>query len=258
MEVKKGWLNLCLLAVLIGPATTLAGDPIRVGYAIVTPNPVNVAPVASCIFGQTINNTTSEAGQLATGLTTNSSLFVAVDGPTGKNVGVAIANPNSMAATIAFSLADNTGTVVVIPQRIMLNGYNQITRFVTDLFSDRTARGFIGTLLITSDVPLAITGLRFHGDSMTTMPMADLSQINYPVPVRDGVTGGPGSIVFPVVGFGASFQTGFIMVSTATSSIRGRIDFFAQDGSPMTVRFNDQTGSSFPYMIPSHGVLVLE
>jgi hypothetical protein len=235
------------------------GDgPVKSGYVVVTPNSASASPEASVIFGHMQGNTTTEAGVLASNLTNNANVFISVNGRLQKNIGVAVANPNNRTVAVTLSLTDGTGAAVGSPHTFSVNAYNQTARFVTELFGDSMPRDFTGTLSITSDAPVALTGLRVRGENLSTIPLADLSTTRFSVPVRNNSVGGPGALVFPVAAFGGGFQSTIILMNTTASPISGKVDFFNPDGSPLSVKLNNQTASTFNYTIPAKGVFLLE
>ena len=256
MRTKSTFLGIILFLGLTG--FTPAQGPAQVGYGVLTPDMRNATPMASVVYGNGQGNELKETSVQAAVLSTQAVLYITVEAADDKNTGIALVNPDLRAANVSFTLSNAVGEVWSTPQVFTLNGYHQLSRFITEFFPDRIPANFSGSLTISSDQPLAILGLRIRGNSLSSIPLADLSATRYPVPVRDGVVGGPNAIIFPIMVFGGGFETSFLILNTAPNAIYGRIDLFQADGTPLTTRLNNQTGNSFNYVIPSRGVMALE
>src|SRR5438093_10565161 len=108
--------------------------PVAVGYAVVTPaTATNAGLVVFETFG--LRNFgpggVTQAGVLPANLTTNAVLFVDTSGRLGKNIGVAMVNPNAASASVTLTLKNGSGgtisTVVVsVPSR------QQVAKFITE------------------------------------------------------------------------------------------------------------------------------
>ena len=78
------------------------------------------------------------------------------------STGVAVVNTAGVQNTITYRLLDGDGVEAAATEDVMEAG-TQIARFVDELFSAETAGGFIGTLVISSDLPFTVTALRTLG-----------------------------------------------------------------------------------------------
>src|SRR5262249_37992463 len=98
---------------------------------------------------------TSEAALPAPKLLRSGRVFAEVRGAI--NTGIAINNPHDSAATVLFSMSDATGAgasgVLTVPV------HGQIAKFLDQEHYNAPA-GFQGTFAISSDLPVALTGLR--------------------------------------------------------------------------------------------------
>jgi len=90
----------------------------------------------------------------------SSNVFISVGG--GFNAGVAMANPTEQDAEVTLRLLNNSGIeLATAPVSIASGGH--VAKFVTELFEDEVGSAFEGTLVIDSDVPLAVTAIRTKG-----------------------------------------------------------------------------------------------
>ncbi len=251
---------LCM-AVLAVPVVLYPDDnsPIEVGYAVVTPTSANTSGlVVFETFGQKRGNDTTQAGVIPSELTTDAVVFVNASGRLSRNLGVAIANPGAIDATVRLTLRDQSGAVLAT-RDITVADKNQRARFVTELFSGQpdVPQDFEGTLLIHSSVPVAVIGLRFRGDNFSTIPTTNLSA---PVPlpeVAPGV-GGASAVILPHFATGGGWASEIVLANTGAAPLTVRVDVFRQSGSPLTVSLNGQTQSSFQDLtIPAGGVITL-
>ncbi len=151
-------------------------SPVQSGYAVVTPTGANISGlVVFETFGERQGNEMTQAGVLPADMTTMSMLFVSTNGRLSKNLGVAIANPNGTDAQITLTLNDSAGTTLST-QVLPVAAHAQTARFVTDLFSSQAnvPKDLTGTLVIASDIPVAVVGLRFRGVNFSTLPATNL------------------------------------------------------------------------------------
>ncbi|HLB86401.1 MAG TPA: hypothetical protein VJK29_01985, partial [Terriglobales bacterium] len=56
---------------------------------------------------------------------------------------------------------------------------------------------------------------------------------------------------------GGGWATELVLVNTGSSQVNARIDLFKQDGTPMTVRLNGESKSSFTALVSAGGVFEL-
>jgi hypothetical protein len=224
---------------------------VRTGYAIITPDAGTSAPVSTLTYGIVHNAIVeSEAAILPTPLTTATSLPVDYVQSIGRNIGVAIANPNAGAAAITLTLRDEQGTSASSVTLTIPAG-NQITRFVSELFpADVVGNTFRGSLSIQCSAVVSMIGLRFSGQEFSTVPITVSGTSNEP---QQGAAGGANLIMFPQFAMSGGWATTVGMVNTTGTPISGRLDLFDPTGKPLVVTLNDLTASTFNYSIPAHG-----
>jgi hypothetical protein len=232
---------------------------IKQGYAVITPTSTAVAGlVAFETFGLRRGFDVQQAGVLPSTMTTHSALFVNASGRLSRNVGVAIANPSPSPSSITLTLRDNTGTSIATAS-FALAAHQQTARFVTQLFASHAAvpRDLTGTLDISSDLPVAVVGLRFRGLNFSTEPATVLGPAS-PVPLIGGLAGGPGAVLLAHFATGGGWASEIVMANVGSTAITVRVDLFASDGTPLTATLNGQTNSSFVGItIPAGGVVTL-
>ena len=86
-------------------------------------------------------------------------------------------NPNAESATITLELVDAQGQSVGAPLQRSLAARNQVAAFVSELFP--LDRNFVGTMRISSSVPIGVTALRFSPNGVfTTVPTVVLPDQN--------------------------------------------------------------------------------
>lgn len=160
--------------------------PLTSGFATVTSN-VPLAGsalfdehgvIAGCPPGipqcQPMTGRIAEAGvPPATPLTGQTTIAFASTGD-NPNSGVAIANPGTDTATITFQLLDTTGTTAGPSVTKTLAANNHTALFINQLFPN-LGSFFVGTVRITSDIPVVSTALLFeHNGQFSTFPVFPL------------------------------------------------------------------------------------
>jgi len=114
-----------------------------------------------------------------------------------------------------------------------------------------------GTLNVTSDLPVSIIGLRFRGSNFSVLPVTNLST-PAGVPTYGAGIGGLGAVLVPDFATGGGWATELVLINTGTGPLTLRADFFAPDGTALTVRLNGESKSSFTgLVVPAGGVLEL-
>lgn len=93
------------------------------------------------------------------------------------STGIAIANPLEETANLTITFQRISPSTLVVEEDIELQSLHHVDLFVQELFPDEAIVGSEGTLIITSDIPVAVTALRTQGG---------LQMSSYPVgqPVR--------------------------------------------------------------------------
>jgi hypothetical protein len=173
-------------------------------------------------------------------------------------LGVALANPSSGPAKITLTLRNAIGATVVTTS-FGLDAHKQTARFVTQMFGDQKSvpRDFSGTLDISSDIPIAVMGLRLRGANFSTIPATILGPVA-PVPVITTNVGGPASVILAHFAAGGGWASELVLANVGPDSITVRVDLYGPDGTPLSVILNGQSVSSFQGIaIPAGGVAIL-
>jgi hypothetical protein len=256
-------------------------DPVQAGYAVITPVFVETSAGPGGTTTATTTSTsglvvfetfglrydggasTTQAGVLAPDLTTKAMLFVDSEGRLGKNIGVAIVNPNSTSANVDLTLRKADGTTAAMGT-LNVPSHQQVSRMVMQLFSSSSSipSDVTGTLVISSsgssNLPVSVIGLRFRGDNFSTIPATNLAGVTSPLPNITPDAGGPGAILLPQFAAGGGWATELVMVNSSTGPMQVRVDLFKQDGTPWSTSLNGKTASSFTGInIPPGGVAIL-
>lgn len=161
-----------LLFVLLPAGVILSGVSVAeaaetgslvVGYAVVTPLSGSATDLQlSQTFGFVQGSTLLQAGTAAPPLTTSALLFVNTSDRLARNVGLAIANPDSREAVVTMTLRRDDGLMVGVPTTIFVPARFQLTQFITEFFSKQSTvpAELTGTLSISSSIPVAILAVR--------------------------------------------------------------------------------------------------
>jgi hypothetical protein len=208
-----------------------------------------------------------QVGVFPPNLATNVLVPVQISATLGKTVGVAIANPNNIAANITLTLRRSDGTQFTA-NTISLLARQQIAKLLTEIFPPPPPGGFTtqvaipseftGTLVIQSSSPVSILALNFRGPNYSTTLVTDLAPANNLMPVIQPNVGGAGALLFPQFVTGGGWATEITIMNTSAASITVRLDVFTQAGAPLSVTLNGLTASSFTNLIiPANGILVL-
>lgn len=251
---------------------------IQSGYAVVTPVVVTTGSGSSSTTTSTTglvvfetfglrqnggNSPATQAGVLPPDLTTSTMLFVDSNGQLAKNLGVAIANPNSSNVNLNLTLRNSDGTTAATGT-VTVQSHQQVAQMVTQLFPSPASipANITGTLVITSagssSLPVSVIGLRFRGSNFSTLPATNLSGSTSPLPTIAQNVGGPGAVLLPQFAAGSGWASELVMANSGTSPMTVRVDLFKQDGTPLTATMNGQTASSFTNIsIPAGGAAVL-
>ena len=228
-----------------------AGD-LSVGYSRIQAGSGSTTPSGVAIFGLRQGGTlVTEAGVPASPLVTNARFYAEVAGAV--NTGMAIANPNSTAATISFHFTDSAGADFGAGSKtIAANG--QFAAFLDQdpffgLAGGRTS--LQGTFSFTSNVPVSVIALRGFASQrvpseflITTLPVTDVS-----------ASTGTGAVYLPHFADGGGWTTQIVLVNPTDSTITGTVQFFSQGtataaGTAITLTANGSPANSFSYSIP--------
>jgi len=227
-----------------GLTFSTTGSPVSpvLGYARVQSN--DTSPAGVSIFSYRPNNVLVTEAAVPNSVPANSGRIYAEE--RGRvRTGLAIANPNSQPAQIAFYFTNSDG---------QLFGYNEMSipaNAVLGKFLDQSPfnSGSFGTGTFTffSSVPVSAVALRGYDNErgefmITTLPV---SQVSAPAPQ---------TLVFPHLADGDGWTTQFVLVNTTEDAVSGTIAFFGQGaGEPLALTVNGQVTSSLNYTIPPRG-----
>jgi hypothetical protein len=241
--------------------------PVQAGYAIVSPTFPTTSLVVTETFGlRKAGTTATQAGVVAPPLITSAFMFVDVSDRLLKNLGVSIVNPNAASADVTITLRRTDGTVlatkiITIPTR------RQFVAFVTEIFpkplpgdfgsGPQLPAEFRGTLAFTSTQPVSAIGLRFRGESFSTMPLIPVTVSNQPFPVIASGVGGAGAVLAPQFAAGGGWATELILTNAGPNTITVRVDIFRVDGTPLTTALNGINGSTFTNITILPGAVVV-
>ncbi len=206
-------------------STTIgAGASITVGYGRIQPNADSTTPSGLAIFGFTQSGVlVSEAAVPAAPLVQSARFYAEIAGSV--NTGVAIANPNSQAATVSFYFTNSTGSNVNSgTATIPANG--QIAKFL-DQSPFSMSGSFQGTFTLTSSVPVSLVALRGFTNErseflITTLPVTTVdSQIATP-------------LILPHFADGGGWKTQVILVNPTDTTLSGTIQFLSQSSTTIS------------------------
>jgi hypothetical protein len=241
---------------------------IQTGYAMLTPDPGTTAPTAFLTYGLVQGGIVqSKAAVLAGSLTTSASGIVEFVGGIGRNLGVAIANPNSTPNAITLTLEGADGSIVGTPVTVTIDPYKQVARFVSELLPGAMGAAFAGSINLQSATPFVPLGLTFTGSTFSTIALAQTPATS-PMPTRSlvagsapdtpkaGAVGGAGAVIFPQFADGGGWATEIGLINRGSTTTTGRIDLFNPDGSPVAIELNGSVKSTFTYSIPAGGTLI--
>ncbi len=242
------------------PAEAPQANSLIVGYAAVTPLTDSTSDL---LLFENFSLTRGSA-QLLTNtavpqLVTSAQLFVSLSSSLGRNVGLAIVNPNDSQAVLTMTLRRDDGIAAGVPQTVFIAPRRQISQFVTELFSSQPnlPTELTGTLSISSTVPVSVLAVRFQGASFTIEPLAKISASATLAQILPGV-GASGSFILPDFVQGEGWATQIVLVNTGASDITVRVDLFTPSGDFLTASLNGQSASTFFNLrIRAGGVLVL-
>ena len=225
-------------------STTGAPATTTVGYASVQKGAGSGPPLGISIFGvRRTNVLVTEAAVPSSPLIQSGRIYAEVSGPV--NTGLAIVNPNSQPAQVAFFFTDSNGqnsgnSTVNIPAK------GQLGRFLTE--SPFNSRSFVrGTFTFSSSVPVSVVALRGFTNErgeflITTLPVSSLS-----APVEQ-------TVVFPQLADGGGWSTQIVLVNPTDDVMSGAIRFLSPGSAttpvePLELTVNGQTSSTFTYTI---------
>jgi hypothetical protein len=232
--------------------TAGAGEKVTVGYARIQYQPGVPAPAGIAIFNlRTKGVVVSEAAVPAAPLVRTARLFA--ENGTVVRTGLSIANPNAQAATLSFNFTDETGTdfgagSFLIPANAHISAFLDET-----LFASAAPHGALSSarsFTFTSTAPVAAIALRGlvneRGDFlMTTLPVADLSQISFE------------TTIIPHFAQGGGWTTQVPLLNPTGSLLAGTVEFIDPAGTTIDTQRYSIAGSSAAVIRMSSGGPVL-
>ena len=245
------------------------GGPVLNGYAIVTatgtgqggvglgPLGIEGGLIVFETFGLRSEVPALRAGVVPAILTTRMSLFATAGIRLSRNVGVGITNPGSSDAVVTLTLRRANGTVTST-KNITIAARHQVAKFVSEYFSDvpDLAVDFDGTIMLTSNTPVAVVALRFRGSRFTTIPITSLSP-SITLPEVTPGTGGSNAVLMPQFVADGRWASETVVLNNGTQPLTVRIDLFKQDGTPLVTTLNHQRASSFQNLVIAPGGIIM-
>jgi hypothetical protein len=227
---------------------TTAGtaDALSAGYARIQPDSTSSTPTGVAMFGlRTGGVLVSETGVPASAAISSGRIYAEINGSI--RTALAIANPSSQDAEIAFYFSDQTRTsfgsgTTTIPAN------TQVAKFLEEEPFNSGETSVNGTFTFSANTPVAAVALRGLTNErseflMTTLPVSPLID-------ETGDT-----IYFPHFTDGLGWTTEVILVNPTDLAMAGTVQFL-EPGSgsvaaqPLSLTVNDQTASTFSYSIP--------
>jgi hypothetical protein len=247
----KRLLHASLLTVVLFCSTRVTtaqnlGSSIQSGFAVITPlDGEGTGLSVSEVFGQEVGGTLFRSSVLPSPLVTLTSIVIVSDPSAAVDTGIAIVNPNAAAVTVDLRLNNQNG-LTIANRTIVVGGRQQISVFVTELFSGvpDLLRPFSGLLFIGADLPVGVLGLAFEGPSFASLPVA--SQLGGVNVATTNVTSNVGVITSP--------QPTFTLSGTpagAIPSVQPIPSVMTLPPVPTTI---NQIPSTFPNLPPTQPV----
>jgi hypothetical protein len=166
----------------------------------------------------------------------------------GLNTGIALANPNSQAATVSIYFTDAGGvnfgdSSVTIPANSQLAGYLNAAPFASSGLFVRPVTD-ARTFTFTSNVPVSVMAVRTRINERSDFMMAAL-------PVADVTVTSIGATSIAHFADGAAWSTEVVLVNSGDALQTGTLQFLSPSGQGVNVTLNGQANTQFPYSIPA-------
>lgn len=228
--------GLPLLAVTIEPGDTFhmetradPSSPQTEGWA----NSQCTGPVQASLLFRLYNGSTavSEAEVGSVNAATSFATFAQI--APGGSTGIAFANPSSSGATLTTTAFDQSGQNAGSTTTSLAAGAHEALT-VDQLFPALT--DFAGSLQITSSVPILVLAVNFEANPVfSSLPPAEINR---------SAPSGTSTYYFPHLVFGGGWQTTLTYVSYSQETVTCQTSFLSDTGSPLSIAFGDQTGTS--------------
>lgn len=210
-------------------------------------------------FNSTSATNATQATVLAGVMSNDTVLFANASLQLSQDLGFAIVNPNTVIAHATLTLRNSVDGSTASVITIALNPHQQVSEFLSQVFASlpTLSVGFVGSLSVTTDVPVAITALRFRGTNFSTIPITNLSPTSILLPQLATGIGGPTAVILPQFATGGNnWSSNLVISNTSPLPVTVRIDLFKQDGTPLSTVYNSQRGSSFQnIVVPASGIV---
>ena len=208
------------------------------GYAKLSSN---VAVNGSALF-KTLRGTTilSEAG---VGLSKPAKSFIVyIDNRNNAISGYAIANSGANPANLILTLRSQDGSTRET-QRLSLPPGQHIAEFAFQRFTATVVPGFEGTVECSSDQSVAAVALRYDNSE------ADVFS-TIPVLAGEAAT----ALFFPQAADGGGYRTNFILVNPSATPTSAKLEFFDDEGKPMSLPIDGTARFTFELPVSAKGV----
>jgi TonB family protein len=214
-----------------------SGNNVGVGFATVQANTGSAVPAGVAVIAFRLNGTlVTEVGVPISPLLRTGRIYAEVSGPL--DTGLAIANPNSQAATISFSFTDSdgvdfrTGSTIIPP-------FGQISTFL-DQAPFNGGPTIHGAFSFSSDMPVSVVAIRGFVNERSEFLMSSLPVIDTSLATTTGV------VTLPHFAAGGGWATRVILINPTEAAISGSLRFVASTGETLdTVPFSIPGRSSF-------------
>jgi hypothetical protein len=200
----------------------------------------------------------TEAVVLAGAMTPQAVLFASSSSRLSRTLGIAIANPSGTAANVTMTLRRGTDGTLNSVKTLTIPARAQVSQFISELFADVAGLppDFDGSLVVSSDNPVAMVFLRFRGSNFSVVPVTNFASPTAVPSIATGV-GGLDAVILPHFATGGSWLTDIVISNTTAVPVTVRMDLFTTTGTPMVASFNGQSGSTFQNLvIPAEGILI--
>jgi hypothetical protein len=151
----------------VAEVQTQGGGPLTTGWAFVQSDQ-NLSGIAIFALLDGSGNSTTEVGAPAS--LTFGSVSVFAESGANTSTGVALVNPNNIAANVTLTLKDSNSTPLT-QTSLTIPPMGHIARYAGELFSAVPPGEFQGKIEILSNQPLAALTLRQRGSVFTSLPV---------------------------------------------------------------------------------------
>jgi hypothetical protein len=159
-----------------------------------------------------------------------------------EQLGLAIVNPQTNLITVQIKL-ESGGKEHTAAVRVP--GNQQTSKFLAELLPQLGKELLSGNLVIDSDSPFSVIGLKIFGPQFHILPVEPSTiEKNGPIVLAQFVLHG-------------GWSTALILSNPNSASADGRVDLFSSNGRPMFVNMNGSTSNTFKYSIPAGARYVL-